>query len=71
MRSLLGQIAWARCSAEDEHELRCAKSSLARYLDLATVLSHRSLDSMRIYGQHSTEYLASPVARFVLIAYAE
>ncbi len=38
---------------------------------LATLLGHSSLDTTRIYGQHSTEYLASRVDRFALNAYAE
>lgn len=64
-------MAWACYSADDEHQLRCPKSLLARYPDLATVLSHRWLDMMRIYGQHSIEYLTSRVARFALNAYSE
>ncbi len=36
---------------------------------LATLLGHSSLDTTRIYGQHSAEYLASRVDRLALNAY--
>ncbi len=38
---------------------------------LATLLGHSSLDTTRIYAQHSAEYLASRVDRLALNAYAE
>ncbi len=38
---------------------------------LAMLLSHSSLDTTRIYGQHSAECLASRVDRVALNAYAE
>ncbi len=38
---------------------------------LATLLGHSSLDTTRIYAQHSAEYLASRVDRLALNAYVE
>lgn len=38
---------------------------------LATILGHSSLDTTRIYAQHSAAYLASRVDRLALNAYAE
>ncbi len=38
---------------------------------LATLLVHSSLDTTRIYGQHSAEYLASRLDRLALNAYGE
>ena len=40
-------------------------------LGLATLLGHSSLDTTRIYGQPTTEMLASRVDRLSLNAYAE
>ncbi len=47
------------------------KDNPSDLVGLATLLGHSSLDTMRIYPQHSAEYLESRVDRLALNAYAE
>ena len=47
------------------------KDNPGNLVGLATLLGHSSLDTTRIYAQHSAEYLASRVDRLALNAYTE
>lgn len=47
------------------------KNNPGDLVGLATLLGHSSLDTTRIYAQHSAEYLASRLDRLALNAYAD